>query len=295
MPELRHLRAFIAVAEERNFTRAAERLSVSQQAVSRTIAQLEDELDVVLLERSTHEVKATPAGQALLAGGRRALGELENALQATLAVGAGIRGPVAIGLTPAVGPRLRGELGRVLRQDSRGVEVSFREIRPGELEAVLEGGSVDVVIARAVPPRPGIQSRPLRPTRAAIFLPVGHPLACSPTVEAAQLDGERLLTWSSPGSPYTGLLVELLRAAGARVSPVLAPITGGNDPPPLDELSAVALLPEGWPAGGTAREHKLLPEIELPLQVLWRGGIESSWARRIVAALGGPAPDPPTK
>jgi DNA-binding transcriptional LysR family regulator len=59
VPELRHLRILVAVAEERNFTRAARRLSLSHQAVSRAVAQLEDELGATLLDRSTHDVAAS--------------------------------------------------------------------------------------------------------------------------------------------------------------------------------------------------------------------------------------------
>lgn len=62
MPELRQPRTFVAVAEERNFTRAAERLHLAQQAVSKSVRQLERELGVELLERTTREVRLTPPG-----------------------------------------------------------------------------------------------------------------------------------------------------------------------------------------------------------------------------------------
>src|SRR5450755_4776461 len=81
VPELRHLRILVAVAEERNFTRAAERLSLSQQAVSRAVAQLEDELGATLLDRSTRDVAVTRAGEALLPGSRQALIAIEDAVR----------------------------------------------------------------------------------------------------------------------------------------------------------------------------------------------------------------------
>ena len=73
MPDLRELRTFVAVAEERNFTRAAERLHLAQQAVSKSVGRLERELGVELLERTTREVRLTAAGAALLESGREAL------------------------------------------------------------------------------------------------------------------------------------------------------------------------------------------------------------------------------
>ena len=70
MPELAQLRTFAAVAEELSFTRAAEAIGLSQQATSKAVRALEDELGVVLLERTTREVRLTPAGASLLADGR---------------------------------------------------------------------------------------------------------------------------------------------------------------------------------------------------------------------------------
>jgi acetyl esterase/lipase len=85
--ELRHLRAFVAVAEELNFGRAAERLYVSQPALSRQIRALEQVLGVELLRRSTHRVELTVAGEALLERARRLLRDVDEAVAETMAVG----------------------------------------------------------------------------------------------------------------------------------------------------------------------------------------------------------------
>src|SRR5919205_2459312 len=85
--EVRHLRAFVAVAEELNFGRAAARLYLSQPALSRQIRALERLLGCELLRRSTHSVELTIAGNALLDRARRLLGELDEAIAATQSVG----------------------------------------------------------------------------------------------------------------------------------------------------------------------------------------------------------------
>ena len=85
--ELRHLRAFVAVAEELNFGRAAERLYISQPALSRQIRSLEQLVGTELLRRSTHRVELTLAGQALLERARKLLNDVDEAVSATLAVG----------------------------------------------------------------------------------------------------------------------------------------------------------------------------------------------------------------
>ena len=82
MPDLRQLRTFVAVAEELNFTRAAERLFVAQQAVSRSVAGLERELGVALFNRTTHIVTLTAAGAALLESGRNVIAAAERAFSA---------------------------------------------------------------------------------------------------------------------------------------------------------------------------------------------------------------------
>src|ERR671911_2509030 len=97
VPDLRQLRAFVAVAEELNFTRAAERLHMAQQAISKSVRQLEAELGVELLERTTREVRLTEAGAALLEAGRDVLRAADAAFARAREVGAGLSGTVRLG------------------------------------------------------------------------------------------------------------------------------------------------------------------------------------------------------
>jgi epsilon-lactone hydrolase len=101
--ELRHLRAFVAVAEELNFGRAAERLFVSQPALSRQISGLEQLLHCDLLRRSTHRVELTIAGEALLDRARKVLGDVDQAVSATQAVGGELLARIAQLLEPVAG------------------------------------------------------------------------------------------------------------------------------------------------------------------------------------------------
>jgi monoterpene epsilon-lactone hydrolase len=101
--ELRHLRAFVAVAEELNFGRAAERLYVSQPALSRQIRGLEQLVGCELLRRSTHTVELTLAGEALLDRSRRLLRDVDQAVTETLAVGGELLGRIARMLEPMEG------------------------------------------------------------------------------------------------------------------------------------------------------------------------------------------------
>ncbi len=99
--ELRHLRAFVAVAEELNFTRAAKRLFIAQQALSTQIRQLEDRIGTKLLERNTRSVSLTTAGEVLLGQARLLLADADTVVAATRAAGA-TRTPLTVGFVAAV-------------------------------------------------------------------------------------------------------------------------------------------------------------------------------------------------
>jgi DNA-binding transcriptional LysR family regulator len=286
LPELRQLRAFVAVAEELNFTRAAERLHLGQQAISKSVRQLERELGVALLERTTREVRLTPAGTALLESGREALTAAAAAFDRAQAVGRALAGTVRVGVTPAIGPATREDVARVLRDDAAELSVSFHEVRPGEVPQVLRDRTLDLVLARTSLDTPDVDSAPLRPSAVELFVPAGHRLANATTARLAELDGERLLTWSAPGTPYTDLLVTRLQAAGARVEPVQSPITGGGEPPDLTESGAVALVPAGWPTGEHNARVTIEDDISLPLLVLWPTGPPSPAVHRLRAGMG---------
>jgi DNA-binding transcriptional LysR family regulator len=287
MPELRQLRAFVAVAEELNFTRAADRLHLGQQAVSKNVRQLERELGVVLLERTTRDVRLTEAGSALLASGRDALAAADAAFAQAQAAGRGLEGTVRVGVSPAVGPAVREQVVRVLRAGAPDLSVSVREVRPGELAELLRGRALDLALARTAPDAPEVESAALHPSRAVLLVPETHRLAGGGPARLADLDGERLLTWSRPGTPYTDLLIARLAAAGARVDLVEARVTGAAGLPELTEVGAVALVPEGWPRGEGVAELALADEVTLPLLVLWPTGAPAPAVQRVREGMSG--------
>ena len=285
MPELRQLRAFVAVAEELNFTRAAERLHLAQQAVSKSVRQLERELGVELLERTTREVRLTPAGTALLDSGRAVLVAAESAFEGARSVGRGLSGSVRVGITPAVGAQVRDEVTRVLLDGAPDLLVSFHEVRPGEVARRLRDHAVDLVLARTERDAQGVESAALPPSPVELHVPRGHRLAGAEAVSLAQLDGERLLTWSAPGTPYTDMLVDRLAAAGARVEPVQARVLGGGRYHDLAATGAVALAPAGWPTGEDNVRLAVEDAISLPLLVLWPAGLPSPAVARLRSGL----------
>ncbi|RKN39864.1 LysR family transcriptional regulator [Streptomyces hoynatensis] len=188
----RLLRAFVAVAEELHFTRAAARLFVAQQALSRDIGRLEREWGTALFARSTRHVRLTPEGERLLPYVRRLLAACDELRDA---VGEGGERPLVVDVA---GPVTTGQ--RVLaeaRRTAPGLEFVAR-FHSGLAGAAAEiaGGRVDVSFGRvaglAPALRAGLAHRLIRYERVAVLLPGDHPLAARETVPLSALAGETL-------------------------------------------------------------------------------------------------------
>lgn len=151
--DLRHLRYFVAVAEERHFGRAAERLHMAQPPLSQQIRQLETELGVQLLHRTTRRVDLTEAGRAYLERARAILADIDEAGQHARLVAAGSVGHLAIGCVGSATYSVLPALSRRLSEELPGVDFSFRGemLAPDQVEA-LRTGAIDVALLR--PRRP---------------------------------------------------------------------------------------------------------------------------------------------
>jgi DNA-binding transcriptional LysR family regulator len=191
--ELRHFEYFVAVAEERSFTRAAARLHVVQSGVSAVIKSLEHELGAALLERTSKRVALTDAGEALLPRARVALDAARAARDAVDEVRGGLRGTVRIGTLTSVGlidvPALLGAFHR------SHPDVSLRlTISPHGSVGLLDGlvdGSLDLAIVSA-PGRPpaGVRVRQVHTEPLDLVVPAGHRLAGAGDVRIDDLVGE---------------------------------------------------------------------------------------------------------
>ncbi|MBC2655421.1 transcriptional regulator CynR [Pseudomonas sp. MSSRFD41] len=146
---LRHIRYLLAVAEHRNFTRAAEALHVSQPTLSQQVKQLEESLGAPLFDRSGRSVRLTDAGQAYVAYARRALQDLEAARRAMHDVQDLSRGSLRLALTPTFTAYLAGPLLSRFNQRYPGIRLSVEEMTQDRLEAALAEDRLDLGIAFA--------------------------------------------------------------------------------------------------------------------------------------------------
>ena len=217
--EPRQLAAFLAVAEARHFGRAAERLGVAQPAVSQAIRRLESQLGVALLERTSHRVATTSAGEAFLPHARAVLAALEEAERAAADLRAGRAGVLRLATTPGGGTQVASVL-RAFRAEHPNVRVDLRPAGAPKPQAVL-GGEVDVALVRTDPELPGLQVVELWSEPWCVVLAGDHPLAGRESIALTELAGDPLVRVGR--GAMRDELLELCRGAGleARTGPIL--------------------------------------------------------------------------
>ena len=215
--ELRHLRYFQSVAEELSFTRAAARLHVAQSAVSAQIQDLENELGVVLLERSRRRVALTAAGQAFLDAAERILRTVEEATRQARRIGHGEYGTLAIGF---IGSQSHEWMPRVLkrfRAKYPEVEVSLMEIHPSQQLEALLARTLDVGLVGPIDgkPPPGLNLECFSEESPVVGMPSDHRLARHTKVSLAQLKDEPFILTSEKNSPnYRSWVSRMCERAG---------------------------------------------------------------------------------
>ncbi|CAD5246522.1 Uncharacterized HTH-type transcriptional regulator YnfL [Bosea sp. 62] len=213
--ETRLLRQFIAVAEELNFHRAAERLHMAQPPLSQAIRKLEDVLGLSLFERSNRSVALTLAGATFLVSARRVLAQLEDGIREAQAVAAGQAGRLAISFVGTAHELLPLALRR-FRAEFPGIELVLREATTGEQIAAITAGEADIGLMR----QPGIMVAQLasetllrEPILAA--LPDDHPLAAKESIPLAALAGTDFIgTPRQLGIGFHDQIIGLCRLAG---------------------------------------------------------------------------------
>lgn len=277
MFSLSRLSCFIAVAEELHFGRAAERLHMTQPPLSRQIQQLESELGVHLIDRTTRSVTLTPAGVAFLPDARRILQLAEGAALNVKRVPAGDLGTVVIGFTAASAHPLLPRLFDAARQQMPDVKLDLREmVTAAQIEALMTG-ELDLGMARPPLKRPGLVSRPLLHEQLIAALPAAHPLVeVRRQLTLSDLDGQDMVMYSPVQARYFNeLLISTFTIAGAtpryvqyvtQVHTMLVLVRSGI---------GIALVPASTatlhPEGVVFRSIGAFRERPVELDAVWRG------------------------
>ncbi|MDO8890735.1 MAG: LysR substrate-binding domain-containing protein [Sulfurimicrobium sp.] len=185
--ELRHLRYFIAVAEELHFARAAERLHIEQSPLSRAIKDLEYDLSVQLFERTTRSTRLTWAGQVFLDEAKHVLSAVDQAKASVKAAATGYRGTLRIALSDGIDPLRLAALLAQCREDEPDVEIRLFEVPLAQQLKGLRGGLYDAGFAQASDVGEDVVVQSVWSDSLIIAVPARHPLLAHKRIPLTEL------------------------------------------------------------------------------------------------------------
>ena len=288
MIELRHLRYFIAVAEELNFSRAAERVHMAQPPLSAAIRQLERDLGVELFIRTTREVRLTDAGRAFLQGARRTLAEAERAAADAKRAAAGELGRLRIAYSWSTRFETLPALGRAFRASHPDVELLAQEMWNARMPAAFASGGIDVALSLCPEIAPELELAPIRAERVVALLPESHPLARENAIPLSALADEEFVVFPRDIAPRLhDAFMAIYRRAGFEPRVRNESFHTGWDLGVLAEIPAAAVAPQtvtgGLPDGVLAVAISE-PTDSLETCLVWREDDTSPAVAAFVAA-----------
>lgn len=274
MIEVRHLRCFVAVAEELHFHRAAERLQIGQPAVSVNVRTLEQELGVALVHRSTRQVRLTDAGTAFLDQARAAIAAFDHATRTGTSEGAEASGRLAVGGSSHVRHRLSNVLA-AFRRTYPDADVLKREWGTTQLLSEVERGLIDVAIGVEPEHRAGLEYQAIAEEPLVLVVPADHPISRTGSVALAELADEVILLPSDRRAHgFNRKIIASCHQAG--FTPSVAARATDHDERFRSVLDGAGVEPRcldyvsGRIAPGTAFVP-IVPQITVSLQAFWRG------------------------
>jgi DNA-binding transcriptional LysR family regulator len=288
--ELRHLRYFVAVAEEENVSRAALRLHVSQPGVSRQVRDLEEETGVVLFERTAKSLRLTKAGAVFLGEARAVLRRADEAVAKARTAAGVFAGEVNIGYAPSLTVQILPPALRKFQETHPRVRVVLHDLSTEEMLSRLAAAKLDVALTVRPSARllRGLRFEELARYAMRVAVAPRHSLASAGAVGLDQIVGEPLIAYSRKEYPEYHTMIEKLYAPTGR-----KPVIGGEHDSVTSLIAAVesgrgfALVPECLACMvGTRLTLMPLRQPPAPLVVgaIWRPDGRTSPARDFIAA-----------
>ncbi len=191
------LKFVMAVAQERNFRRAAEKCFVTQPALSLGIKKLEDELNVMIFERSRSDVTPTEIGAQIIEQASRVLEEAARIKQLAELGKNQLKGALKLGMIHSVGPYLLPEIIPILRKTAPDMPLEVEENLTANLETQLRNGVIDVAIVALPFDVPGLQYKALYDEEFDVVVPIHHHWATRKHISPEELSDEKVLLLNS--------------------------------------------------------------------------------------------------
>lgn len=210
MFEIRHLRAFRAIAEELHFGKAARRLNMTQPPLSQLLKQLEVDIGEKLLNRTTRSVELTPAGRAFLTSTCAIIDAAEAAPRVARRVALGETGRLTIGFVSSAAYVFLPQMIHAFRFAFPEVELSFKEMLSTRQIDELRKSIIDIGLVRRLAPGSDLDARVVWRESFVVAVPLLHPLSCKEAIHVHELNGQPFITFGPDDSPYFSEKVEKL-------------------------------------------------------------------------------------
>ena len=288
-PDLRRLQHFLAVADAGGFTRAADQLHLSQQALSSSIRQLEKELGATLFDRDGRRVSLTPAGRQLHSDARTLLAAAHTVTDHVQRAASAARENYVVGHTPALESVEAYALLEPVIDAFADVSFTFREMFPDQLSPALLDGSIQLALRRGVVPDRDLATAVLGYHQVRVAVLSAHPLARRDAVDLTDLTDERIALWAPPGaSYYSDLLLGACRRAGFEPDYVVSRVQGAATIAAPLTTGAVAFVthPVGPMMSGRVTVVDLRPPLLVPVQAMWQRHTRSPIRDLLLAQQG---------
>lgn len=256
---LNELRYIVAVAREGNFRRAAERVFVSQPALSLAIQKLEEELGVQIFERSRTAVSTTAIGAVIVSQAQRVVEEAAQIREIASQGKDQLAGPLRIGAIYTVGPYLFPGLIPVLKRKAAHMPMEMEENTTSNLEALLMNGRLDVIVIALPFGGPGIATQALYDEDFSVVIPKDHPWARKKQIKTAELPAEKVLLLNS-GHCFSNQV----REACSEFSSSVGEIQQGNSLETIRNMVASGLGITVLPVSANSEKYRSKLTREIP-------------------------------
>jgi DNA-binding transcriptional LysR family regulator len=215
------LRCFLAVVDEMNFRRAAERLNMTQPPLTRQIQALEHQVGALLIERSSRAIRLTPAGQNFARSARRIMAQSNEAVRDARRIAGGDSGSLTIAFTAASSYVFLPRFVSLLRAQMPEVSLTLREMTSAQQVLALREEQIDMGVSRPLGIQPDVKSMLVYREPLCAVLPLDHPLTQAAAVAPSDLAGQTLITYPPVEGIYLhDLIVGLLHVRNVTVADI---------------------------------------------------------------------------
>lgn len=275
-PDLKLIRTFVAVAEQRHFRRAADQLNATPSSISQQIRELERRVGAALLVRDRRNVSLTPAGEVIRAEGLALLKRADAMVNNALDAAHGHRAVVTIGLVGAATLEVLPKLVAAARTRAPALQLRFREMGAREQLDALRQGAIDLGLVRSEARASGLEFKTIHTEDVVCLLPSDHRLAEKTSVAVADLEGERIINLSrEQDAAGHDFYVSIYRAAGFEPNIVQEVSQAATVLFVVSTMGCVGLGPAAWKV--LHRDGVVIKPIDPPVakittRLVWKSG-----------------------